>query len=127
MESGIPADRHSSPGAPLIFIVSKDKELRKFLTGILMPEYNIETFPSPDSVFDKISQELPSLVISGMVFNDGKEGLKPLILGAGTNVLPPDEGLDTLVICLLGGLTELRRLNGDRIEAGAGGADVFPL
>ena len=76
MESGIPADRHSSPGAPLIFIVSKDKELRKFLTGILMPEYNIETFPSPDSVFDKISQELPSLVISGMVFNDGKEGLK---------------------------------------------------
>ena len=50
----------------------------------------------------------------------GSEGLKPLILGAGTNVLPPDEGLNTLVICLLGGLTELRRLDGNRIEAGAG-------
>ena len=49
-----------------------------------------------------------------------EEGLKPLILGAGTNVLPPDEGLDTLVICLLGGLTALRRLDGNRIEAGAG-------
>ena len=36
--------------------------------------------------------------VSGYRF-DMKEGLKPLILGAGTNVLPPDEGLDTLVIC----------------------------
>lgn len=49
-----------------------------------------------------------------------EEGLQPLLLGAGTNVLPPDAGLDTLVICLLGGLTELRRLDGNRIEAGAG-------
>ena len=49
-----------------------------------------------------------------------REGLKPLILGAGTNVLPPDEGLNTLVICLLGGLMELRRLDGNRMEAGAG-------
>lgn len=49
-----------------------------------------------------------------------QEGLQPLILGAGTNVLPPDAGLDTLVICLLGGLVELRRLDGNRVEAGAG-------
>lgn len=54
-----------------------------------------------------------------MAFCTG-EGLEPLILGAGTNMLPPDDGLDTLVICLLEGLGELRRLDGNRIEAGAG-------
>ena len=27
------------------------------------------------------------------------EGVRPLILGAGTNILAPDDGLDTLVIC----------------------------
>lgn len=47
-------------------------------------------------------------------------GVKPRILGAGTNVLAPDEGLDGLVIstkdCLLG----LRALEGGRIEAMAG-------
>ena len=44
----------------------------------------------------------------------------PVILGAGTNVLPRDEGLDALVICLRDGLTTLRRLDGNRLEVGAG-------
>ncbi len=48
-----------------------------------------------------------------------EEGLTPRLLGAGTNVLPPDEGVDTLVICLLGGLTALRR-EGDELVVGAG-------
>ena len=44
-------------------------------------------------------------------------GVKPRILGAGTNVLAPDEGLDGLVICTKDGL---RALEGGRIEAMAG-------
>ncbi len=47
-------------------------------------------------------------------------GRRFLPLGAGTNLLPPDEGLDVLVICLLGGLKELRLLPCGRVEAGAG-------
>ncbi len=49
-----------------------------------------------------------------------KTGRGPLVLGAGTDLLPPDAGLDRLVICLLGGLATLRLLSGGRIEAGAG-------
>lgn len=46
--------------------------------------------------------------------------ITPLILGAGTNLLPPDAGLDTLAISLPGGLTAIRLLPGHVIEAGAG-------
>lgn len=49
-----------------------------------------------------------------------KEQLTPVILGAGTNVLPPDDGLDNLVICLMGGLQTLRCLEGSMLEVGAG-------
>lgn len=47
-------------------------------------------------------------------------GVKPRILGAGTNVLAPDEGLDGLVICTKDCLLGLRMLEGGRIEAMAG-------
>lgn len=47
-------------------------------------------------------------------------GVKPRILGAGTNVLAPDEGLDGLVICTKDCLLGLRALEGGRIEAMAG-------
>ena len=45
---------------------------------------------------------------------------RPLLLGAGTNILAPDEGLDRPVICLREQLNGLRLLPGDRIEAEAG-------
>ena len=48
------------------------------------------------------------------------EGIRPLVLGAGTNLLPPDDGVNNLVICLLGGLNTLEDLGGGRIAAGAG-------
>ena len=48
------------------------------------------------------------------------EGLRPQILGAGTNVAPPDEGLDTLVICLAGGLGTLERRGEHTVAVGAG-------
>lgn len=47
-------------------------------------------------------------------------GIRPRVLGAGTNVLAPDEGLDGLVICTKDCLLGLRALDGGRIEAMAG-------
>ena len=45
--------------------------------------------------------------------------IKPVILGAGTNVLAPDTGLPGLVICTRG-LDGLKRLDNDRIQVAAG-------
>ena len=47
-------------------------------------------------------------------------GVTPKILGAGTNVLAPDAGVDGLVILIRDGLIGLRALGGERIEAYAG-------
>ena len=46
--------------------------------------------------------------------------LKPAILGAGTNILAPDEGLRGLVICLKDGLNEITRLDQTHIRVEAG-------
>ena len=46
--------------------------------------------------------------------------IEPLILGAGTNVLAPDEGVARVVICLKGALCGLRRIGESTIEAFAG-------
>lgn len=45
---------------------------------------------------------------------------KPAILGAGTNILAPDEGISGLVICLKDGLDGMERLEGNCIRIGAG-------
>lgn len=50
----------------------------------------------------------------------GEWDIAPVVLGAGTNVLAPDEGLDTLVICTRGSLGTLDLTGDGRIEAGAG-------
>ena len=47
-------------------------------------------------------------------------GISPRILGAGTNVLAPDEGLREAVICTKDALTGLRDLGDGKIEAFAG-------
>ncbi len=47
-------------------------------------------------------------------------GIRPKILGAGTNVLAPDEGVRGVVICLRDTLMGLTLLDNDRIEAMAG-------
>ena len=47
-------------------------------------------------------------------------GISPRILGAGTNVLAPDEGLREVVICTKDALTGLRDLGDVKIEAFAG-------
>ena len=48
-----------------------------------------------------------------------EQDVRPLILGAGTNVLAPDEGLKTLVICTKG-LSKIKDLGHDMLEAEAG-------
>ena len=47
-------------------------------------------------------------------------GITPYILGAGTNVLAPDEGLQAIVICLKDALTSIRLLDKTRMEVFAG-------
>ena len=46
--------------------------------------------------------------------------IKPIILGAGTNVLVPDKGMDGLVICLKDCMDGIERLEGDRVYIAAG-------
>lgn len=45
---------------------------------------------------------------------------KCTILGAGTNILAPDEGISGLVICLKDGLNFMEKLEGDRIRVAGG-------
>lgn len=47
-------------------------------------------------------------------------GVKPAILGAGTNVLAPDEGIEGLVICLKDALTGMEQTGPDTICVRAG-------
>lgn len=58
--------------------------------------------------------------LAGLLRQTHALGLAPRILGAGTNVLAPDEGLQELVICTKDALMGLRALPGGRIEAMAG-------
>ena len=46
--------------------------------------------------------------------------LKPAILGAGTNVLAPDQGIDNLVICLMDCLGGMEQLDDAHIRVAAG-------
>ena len=47
-------------------------------------------------------------------------GAEPVILGAGTNVLAPDEGLSGLVICLKDSLVGMQQLSDTSIRVYAG-------
>lgn len=71
--------------------------------------------PAALMAFPKNEDELAALLRAA-----SQCGVKPRILGAGTNVLAPDEGLDGLVICTKDCLLGLRALEGGRIEAMAG-------
>lgn len=66
-------------------------------------------------VFPKTAEELSKVLILSKQLD-----CKPAILGAGTNVLAPDEGIPGLVICLKGCLDGLELLEGNRIRVMAG-------
>ena len=65
--------------------------------------------------FPKSAEEL-SLIIKTSALLD----CKPIILGAGTNVLAPDEGMRGLVICLKDALDGMRQLSSNMIRVMAG-------
>ena len=71
--------------------------------------------PAAIMAFPKTTEEL-KLLLQGAA----AAGVQPYILGAGTNILAPDEGLDALVICLKDALCGIRRLDGTRLEIYAG-------
>ena len=65
--------------------------------------------------FPKNAEELAELLKKSALLD-----CKPAILGAGTNVLAPDEGLSGLVICLKDCMDGIERLNDTRIRVMAG-------
>ena len=65
--------------------------------------------------FPKTGEELADILKSSALLD-----CKPAILGAGTNVLAPDEGLSGLVICLKDCLDGMEDLGGGRIRVMAG-------
>ncbi|MBE6979557.1 MAG: UDP-N-acetylmuramate dehydrogenase [Ruminococcaceae bacterium] len=65
--------------------------------------------------FPKTCEELASVLKVSVILDT-----KPAILGAGTNILAPDEGVPGLVICLKDCLSGMELLDGDRIRVMAG-------
>ena len=71
--------------------------------------------PAELMVFPRNAEQLSQLLQEAKVW-----GIVPKILGAGTNVLAPDEGVRGLVICLRDTFMGLTLLPGHQIEAMAG-------
>ena len=71
--------------------------------------------PAEVMAFPKNPAELSELLKMAAILNH-----KPAVLGAGTNVLAPDDGISGLVICLKDCLDGIERLDGDRIYVAAG-------
>lgn len=65
--------------------------------------------------FPKSREELSDLLKASALLD-----LKPAILGAGTNILAPDEGIRGLVICLKDCLSGMEDLGDNRIRVAAG-------
>ena len=71
--------------------------------------------PAEAMAFPKNKEELAKILKASALLD-----CKPAILGAGTNVLAPDEGLSGLVICLKDCLDGMEQLDEDRIRVMAG-------
>lgn len=65
--------------------------------------------------FPKNNEELAEILKVSAILD-----CKTAILGAGTNILAPDEGMDGLVVCLKDCLDGMRRLDNNRIYVAAG-------
>ena len=71
--------------------------------------------PAEVMAFPKSVDELSELLKTSALLD-----LKPAILGAGTNILAPDEGIRGLVICLKDCLSGMEKLENHRIRIAAG-------
>ena len=65
--------------------------------------------------FPKSAQELSQVLKTSALLD-----VEPAILGAGTNILAPDEGIQGLVICLKDCLSGMEQLEENRIRVAAG-------
>ena len=65
--------------------------------------------------FPRSGEELAQILKASALLD-----VKPAILGAGTNILAPDEGISGLVICLKDCLAGMEQLEGNRIRVAAG-------
>lgn len=71
--------------------------------------------PAEVMAFPKSGEELARLLKTSALLD-----IKPAILGAGTNILAPDEGISGLVICLKDALDGMEQVDGCRIRVAAG-------
>ena len=71
--------------------------------------------PAEVMAFPKHKEELAALLKASALLD-----VKPAILGAGTNILAPDEGLRGLVICLKDCMEGMEQLDGTHIRVMAG-------
>ena len=71
--------------------------------------------PAEVMAFPKDSKELSEILQKSAMLD-----CNVAILGAGTNILAPDEGIAGLVICLKDCMDGIERLDGDRIRVAAG-------
>lgn len=71
--------------------------------------------PAEVMAFPKSPEELAAVLQAAKQL-----GVTPAVLGAGTNVLAPDEGLPGLTVCLKDCMDGLEVLDGSRIRAAAG-------
>ena len=71
--------------------------------------------PAAVMAFPKSAAELADILKASALLD-----LKPAILGAGTNVLAPDAGIDNLVICLKDCMGGMERLDDTTIRVAAG-------
>ena len=71
--------------------------------------------PAEAMAFPKNREELAELLEKSCLWDQ-----KPVILGAGTNVLAPDEGMRGLIICLKDCLDGMERVDGTSIRVMAG-------
>lgn len=71
--------------------------------------------PAEVMAFPKNTDELSKILKASALLDR-----KPAILGAGTNILAPDEGLRGIVICLKDGMDGMERLDEKRIRIASG-------
>jgi len=71
--------------------------------------------PAEIMVFPETAEELSAVLKQSKVWD-----CNVTILGAGTNVLAPDEGMQGIVICLKDSLSSMQLLDGNRIRIAAG-------
>lgn len=71
--------------------------------------------PAEVMAFPKNNDELAEILKKSALLDT-----KPVILGAGTNILAPDRGMNSLVICLKDCMDGMERLEDDQIRVAAG-------